>query len=192
MQEECVEQEPDVATTENKPDLPWEPEPIPAGDFHAPGEININRAPYDQISGVAYKRAANIKRVRYTPLDAAPDMLEPWQGRGAAIVRWLFSERAGSAEHLLENTIFAFLHDVRLLPEASSGQRAHPGEVHVLYVIAGHGMLHHRPDDGSPVIARPLRPGDAAVIQGAELYSVSNLETEELQVMVVGLLKREA
>ncbi len=170
-------------------DAPWEPEPLPAEAFHAPGEININRAPYDQTSGVTYKRAANIKRVQYTPLDAAPEMLEPWQGHGAAIVRWLFSERAGSAEKLLENATFAFLHDVRLLPDAATGQRAHPGETHIIYVAAGHGMLHHRPDDGSPVVARPLRPGDAAVIQAEELYDVSNPETEELWLMVLGLRK---
>ncbi|MBN2005611.1 MAG: cupin domain-containing protein [Anaerolineae bacterium] len=182
-------QETDCDTCAAAEDAPWEPEPIPAEDFHAQGEININRAPYDQISGVTYKRAANIKRVRYAPLDAAPEMLEPWQGHGTAIVRWLFSERAGSAEQLLDGATFAFLHDVRLLPGASTGQRAHPGEIHVLYVIAGNGMLHHRPDDGSPVIARPLRPGDAVVVRSEELYCLSNPETEDLWLLVLGLRK---
>ena len=38
-------------------DKPWEPAPIPAEEFHQPGQqANINRAPYDVISGVIYKR----------------------------------------------------------------------------------------------------------------------------------------
>ena len=43
---------------------PWEPSPIPAEDFHQDDDwVNINRAPHDEVSGVIYKRAANIKRV---------------------------------------------------------------------------------------------------------------------------------
>ena len=167
---------------------PWEPQPTPAEEFHKPDEwANINRAPHDQVSGVTYKRAMNIKRVQYDPLHPAPDMTDAWQGHGPAIVRWLFSEQAGTEEHLLEGTVFAFLHDTSLAPGAASGQCAHPDTDHILYVIVGQGMLHHRPDTGSPILARPLRPGDAVLIQSGEYYSITNEATEALRVIVLGL-----
>jgi hypothetical protein len=169
-------------------ETPWEPAPIPAEDFGKGGEwVNINRAPYDQVSGVTYKRAAHIKRVEATPLDAAPDMPAPWQGQGAAVVRWLFSERAGTEEHLLTGATFAFLHDVRLAPGAATGQRDHPGETHLLYGVAGCGLVCHRSQPGSPVLARPLRPGDAVLIRGTEYYNIVNEGLEEVRLIVVGL-----
>jgi len=167
---------------------PWEPQPIPAEEFHKPDEwANINRAPHDQVSGVTYKRAMNIKGVLYAPLHAAPDMVDVWRGHGSAIVRWLFSEQAGTEEHLLEGATFAFLHDTTLAPGAVSGQRAYPDIGHILYVIAGQGILYHHPNAGSPVLARPLRPGDAALIQNGEYFNVANETTEALRLIIVGL-----
>ena len=110
-------------------ETPWEPEPIDAETFHQGPWANINRAPYDQVSGVTFKRAPNIKRVRYSPADPAPEMPEPWQGSGDAVVHWLFSELPGTEEHLLEGATFAFLHDFTLAPGASTGQKANPGPV---------------------------------------------------------------
>ncbi len=167
---------------------PWEPAPLPAGQFHRPGRwANINRAPYDRLSGVIYKRAMNIKRVRYEPANPAPTMPAPWQGEGVAVVRWLFSEQPGTEEGLLDGTTFEFLHDTRLAPGASTGQHAHAGTDEVLYVIAGEGRLYHRPDESSPVVARPLRPGDAVLIRGGELHSVANTGEAELHLMILGL-----
>jgi quercetin dioxygenase-like cupin family protein len=167
---------------------PWEPQPIAAEDFHQPGKnANINRAPHDQVSGLTYKRAMNIKRVQYEPLDPSPDMPELWQGHGSAVVRWLFSEQTGTVEHLLAGATFAFLHDIRFPPGASSGQQSHPGTDHILYVIDGQGMLYHRPSNGSPVLARPLRPGDAVLVRGSEYYSIANESEAELRLIVLGL-----
>ncbi len=169
---------------------PWEPTPIPAETFHRPDRhANINRAPYDRLSGVIYKRAANIKRVQYTPADPAPQAPPPWQGQGATIVRWLFSEQPGTAEFLLSGARFEFLHDTSLAPGASTGQQAHPAVDEIFYVIAGHGMLHHRPNYGSPVIARPLHPGDAVLVRGGEYHSLANDGTEPLRLLVLGLRK---
>jgi hypothetical protein len=156
-------------------DKPWEPAPIPAEEFHQPGQqANINRAPYDVISGVIYKRAANIKRVRYDPLDAAPDAVESWQGSGAAVVRWLFSESGDTAEDIIAGADFLFLQDITLEPGASSGQQQHENELRILYAISGAGLLYHRACLGCPVVSRPLRVGDTALIQGSEYYSVAN------------------
>ncbi len=167
---------------------PWEPAPIPAETFHHPGQqANINRAPYDQVSGVIYKRAANIKRVQYTPADAAPEAPEPWQGHGATIVRWLFSEQAGTAEQLLRGAQFEFLHDTTISPGAATGQRAHAEVDEIFYVIAGNGTLYHRPHYGSPVIARPLRPGDAVLVRGGEYHNVANDGESGLRLLVLGL-----
>ncbi|MBN1875388.1 MAG: cupin domain-containing protein [Anaerolineae bacterium] len=172
----------------------WLPEPIPAEKFHKsdgcphPQWANINRAPYDQVSGVIYKRAMNIKLVQYAPAEPAPEMPEPWQGHGPTVVRWLFSEQPGTEEKLLAGATFEFLHDTSLAPGAATGQRAHPGVDEIVYVIAGQGMLYHCPTDGSPVLARPLRPGDAALIRGEELHSVANvMETGELRLLVLGV-----
>ena len=169
-------------------ETPWEPEPIPAEGFHQDDPANINRAPYDQAFGVTYKRAAHIKRVRYTPAEPAPQMPEPWQGNGDTVVRWLFSELSSTAEHLLEGETFAFLHDLTLSPGASTGQKASPGLDKIYYVVSGTGRLYHRPTDGSPVIARVLRPGDAALVRGNELHNVANDEAEsDLRLIVLGL-----
>lgn len=170
---------------------PWEPEPIPEDAFldeTEEGRININRAPLDRVSGVVFKRAANIKRVRYDPPDPAPEMPPLWQGEGAGVVRWLFSELPGMEEGLLTGCTFALMQDLRLEPGAATGQRAHPGVVTLLYVIKGEGMLHHRPSTGSPVVARPLRPGDALMVEGDERYRLMNTQpAASLQVIVVGL-----
>lgn len=169
-------------------ETPWEPEPVDAEAFHKEVWSNINRAPYDQVSGVTYKRAANIKRVCYTPADPAPEMPEPWQGSGEAVVRWLFSELPGTAERLLERTSFAFLHDLTLAAGAATGQKANPGLDKIYYVVSGVGRLYHRPTDGSPVIARVLRPGNAALVRGDEYHNVAN-ETDagDLRLIVLGL-----
>ncbi|MBN2394215.1 MAG: cupin domain-containing protein [Anaerolineae bacterium] len=169
-------------------ETPWEPEPVPAEVFHQDTPANINRAPYDQAFGVTYKRAAHIKRVRYTPAEPAPEMPEPWQGNGDSVVRWLFSEIPGTAEHLLEGETFAFLHDLTLSSGASTGQQANPGLDKIYYVVSGTGRLYHRPTDGSPVIARVLRPGDAALVRGDEVHNVANDGAEsDLRLIVLGL-----
>jgi quercetin dioxygenase-like cupin family protein len=140
------------------------------------------------VSGVLFKRAMNIKRVRYAPTEAAPEMPEPWQGRGETVVRWLFSESPGTAEGLLTGRGFRFLQDVELLPGASTGQRQHPGTEIVLYIVQGTGRLHHRPTPGSPIIVRPLRPGDAALVADAEFYSLLNpSEDVPLRLILLGL-----
>lgn len=172
----------------NQKETPWEPQPIAAEDFHRPGEkANINRAPYDQVSGVTYKRAMNIKRVHYEPLDPAADMPESFRGHGSAVVKWIFSERQGTAEQLLNDATFSFLHETRLPPDSSSGQQSHPGIDHIFYVIEGQGMLYHRPSDGSPVLARPLRSGGAALIRDSEYFSIANESEAELRLIVLGL-----
>lgn len=170
-------------------ETPWEPPPLPAEEFHRCGEpTNINRAPYDVVSGVLFKRAAHIQRVRYTPAAPAPELPPPWQGHGETIVRWLFSEEEGSAEGLLEGASFVFLHDTTLTPGAATGMQAHPELDEILYVISGVGQLHHRPTAGSPVLARVLRPGDAALIRAGEYHRVENTAPEaELRLLVLGL-----
>ena len=178
----------DTDTLTPAEEKPWEPEPIPAEVFHQDTQTNINRAPYDQAFGVTYKRAAHIKRVRYTPAEPAPEMPEQWQGNGDTVVHWLFSELSGTAEHLLEGNTFAFLHDLTLSPGASTGQKANPSLDKIYYVVSGIGRLYHRPTDGSPVIARMLRPGDAALVRGDELHNVANEATEgDLRLIVLGL-----
>jgi len=167
---------------------PWEPQPVSAADFHRPGApANINRAPYDQISGVLYKRAPHIQRVAYEPADAAPELPDPWQGHGRAVVRWLFSEQLGTAEHLLDGAMFEFLHDTTLASGAATGQRAHADVDEIFYVMAGYGTFYHRPNTGSPAVARPLRPGDAILVRGGEYHNVANDGSEELRLLVLGL-----
>jgi len=173
----------------DEPEMPWEPEPIPAESFHnLDGWANINRAPYDQVSGVLYKRAAVIKRVRYEPADPAPEMPVPFQGNGAAVVRWLFSEQPGTEEHLLEGRSFAFLHDLTLEPGAATGMQAQAAQDTLLYILEGEGRLHHCPSPGSPVITRVLRPGDAVLIRAGEQHRVANIQEEApLRLIVIGL-----
>ncbi len=173
----------------NDPQQSWEPEPIAADRFHRPGEwVNINRAPYDRVSGVLFKRAAHIVRVRYEPAAPAPQMPEPWQGRGPAIVRWLFSEQVGSEEHLLEGAKIEFVHDTRLPAGSCTGMQAHAHTAELIYVVAGMGWLYHRPTAGSPVVARVLRPGDAVLIEAGEYHSVANETADsELQMVILGL-----
>jgi len=175
-----------------KLETPWQPEPIDAEMFHRDAWANINRAPYDQDFGVTYKRAAHIKRVRYSPAEPAPEMPEPWQGSGEAVVRWLFSELPGTAEHLLEGATFAFLHDLTLPPGAATGQKANPGLDKIYYVVSGVGKLYHRPTDGSPVIARLLRPGDTMLVRGEEYHNVASEADagDDLHMIVLGLRSR--
>jgi quercetin dioxygenase-like cupin family protein len=168
---------------------PWMPEPIPAESFDDVDEwVNINRSPHDRVAGAVYKRAANIKGVYYKPAEPAPEMPESWRGQGGAVVRWLFSEETGSEEGLLPARAFRYLREVNLDPGASTGQRAHPGLDTLVYVIEGCGELSHRPTAGSPVLVRPLRLGDAVLIEAAELYSISNAtDTSTLRLVVLGL-----
>ena len=170
------------------PKVPWEPNPIPSEEFHRESAwSNINRAPHDEVSGVIYKRAAHIKRVRYQPAAPAPEMPAPFQGNGETVVRWLFSEQPGTEEGLLTNANFIYLHDCTLEPGAATGMQIY-AESRLLYVIAGEGKLHHHPTTGSPVIVRPLRPGDAALVHAREYHRVCN-ESEEnvLRLMVMGV-----
>ena len=158
-------------------DKPWESPAIPAEEFHRTDQwVNINRAPYDVISGVIYKPAAGIKHVRYAPLDGNADLPAPWQGTGTAVVRWLFSESAGTEENLLPQAEFLYLHEIVLEPGAAGGQNHHPDEICVLTIISGEGTLYHCACVGCPVVARPLRAGDCALIQPSEYYSISNVE----------------
>ena len=173
-------------------ETPWEPTPTPAEDFHQPGvHANINRAPYDTVSGVLLKRAAHIKRVRYRPANPAPELPPPWQGHGETVVRWLFSEEPGTAEALLQDATFVFLHDTTLAPGAATGMQAHAELDEILYVLTGTGQLHHRPTPGSPVLARVLRPGDAALIRAGEYHRVENTDSSaELRLLVLGLRQK--
>ena len=166
----------------------WEPEAIPADAFHEDeGWANINRVPYDRISDVIFKRAMTIKSVAYEPAHPAPEMPEPWQGQGRAVIRWLFSEDEGTEEGLLEGARFAFLQDMTLEAGAATGQRSMPDHAVVIVAISGDGMLYHRSTDGSPVVARPLRPGDAALVYQGELFSLANEADVPLRVMMLGL-----
>ena len=163
-------------------DQTWEPDPIPAEDFHQPEAwANINRAPHDQVAGVIYKRAMNIKSVRYAGESESEEQ--------ATVVRWLFSELPGTEENLLADATFAFLHDVRVAPGAiTSGQPSAEAEDRIYYVVAGAGMLYHRPTPGSPIVARPLRPGDACLIRAGEYHHIENRSEEAaLRWIVVGL-----
>jgi quercetin dioxygenase-like cupin family protein len=174
--------------TEQRDDAtPWEPDPISAEDFHQDDSwANVNRAPYDEVGGVLFKRAANIKRVRYSPANPAPEMPEAFQGSGDTVVRWLFSELSGTAEGLLDGATFAYLHDVTIDPDAAAGMQ--PADVEtILYVITGEGVLHHRPTPGSPVLTRPLRPGDAALVHAGEYHRVAADAGEALRLIVLGL-----
>jgi hypothetical protein len=169
-------------------DKPWKPPAIPADVFHQPDSwTNINRAPYDVVSGVTYKQASNIKRVRYEPLDAAPESGELWQGRGAATVRWLFSEKQKTEENILTGAKFLFLQDIDLDAGAASGQTHLENELRILYSISGEGVLYHRACQGCPAVARPLREGDAALIQDGEIYSIDNKsESQPFRLILIG------
>jgi len=166
---------------DERDDRPWEPAPIPAEDFHQPEAwANINRAPHDQVAGVIYKRAMNIKSVRYAGESEGEEQ--------SMVVRWLFSELPGTEENLLADTTFAFLQDVRVAPGATSGQSSAEAEDRIYYVVAGAGRLYHRPTPGSPMVARPLRPGDACLIRAGEYHYIENRSEEAaLRLIVVGL-----
>lgn len=178
-------------TINQQDEAPWNPPAMPAEDFHSAGDgetANINRAPYDIVSGVLFKRAAHIKRVSYMPANPAPEMPPPWQGQGETNVRWLFSEESETAEGLLDEAVFVFLHDTELAPGAATGMQAHSEADEVLVIIAGTGQLHHRPAPGSPVVARVLRPGDAALVRAGEYHRVENTSLEvPLRLLVLGL-----
>jgi len=180
----------------------WAPAPVPEAKFwEEDGRANINRAPLDHVSGVIYKRSTSIKRVLQQPADPTAHVaadtphIEPHWGavipevsHGDAIVRWLFSEQPGTAEGLLAGRSFRFLQELALAPESATGHRNHPDRDTVLYVVAGSGVLYHRPSSGSPSVARPLRSGDAVLITADELYSVCNeSESGSLRLIVLGL-----
>jgi len=165
----------------------WQPKPMAEADFYGDdGMARINRAPLDVVSGVVYKRAAATKSVTQAFCD--PDTSQPWQGRGSAVVRWLFSEQPGTAEGLLTGRTFAFLQALVLAPGTSTAERALSGVDVLLVVVAGDGRLYHRPAAGSAIVTRPLREGDAVLVRAGELYSVSNEGEEgEMRSMVLGL-----
>ncbi len=180
----------------------WAPAPLPEAEFWGEdGCANINRAPLDHVSGVIYKRSTSIKRVLQQPADPAAHVPAdtpprdphwgaaiPQVGHGDAIVRWLFSEQPGTAEGLLAGRAFCFLQELVLAPESATGQVDHPDRDTVLSVVAGCGVLYHRPSSGSPSVARPLRTGDAVLITAGELYSVCNeSESGSLRLIVLGL-----
>lgn len=176
----------------------WEPDPVSETEFWGDdGRANINRAPLDHVSGVIYKRSVSIKRVLHQPADPAagtPPREPHWgaaapeAGYGDAVLRWLFSEEHGTAEGLLTGRAFAFLQELALMPESTTGDEEHPDRDTVVYVVAGCGVLYHRPSRGSSSVARPLRVGDAALITAGELYSLCNeSESESLKLIVLGL-----
>lgn len=174
---------------------PWEPAPLPASAFETEtGWANINRSPYDRVSGVLYKPAMAIKAVRHEPLDSAPELPELWQGRGATVVRWLFSEEPGTEEGILQNRSFRALQTLQLAPDAATGRRHHPGRDTILLVLEGNGKLRHQPAAGAPVVQRPLRTGDAVLIDGDERYSLtSGPAAVGLKVLVLHLaMSRDA
>jgi hypothetical protein len=120
--------------------------------------------------------------------DEAADLPASALGRGVADIRWLFSELSGTEEGLLRGRTFAFLQDLALQPGASTSEAASADCDTVIYVIEGCGELAHRPTTGSPVLVRPLRPGDAALIEAGELVRLSNIAPSgRLRLMVLGL-----
>jgi quercetin dioxygenase-like cupin family protein len=154
---------------------PWTPAPLDASTFSEDdGWRNINRSPYDRISGVLYKRASVIKSVRHDPLDPAPELSDLWCGHGETVVTWLLSEAPGTEEGLLQNHDFRALQMLKLAPGAATGQRRHPSQETILYVLAGGGVLRHRTSVGAPSVQRPLREGDVVLISGDEFYSIAN------------------
>jgi hypothetical protein len=175
----------------------WAPAPVPEAEFWGEdGCANINRAPLDHVSGVIYKRSTSIKRVLQQsagPADTPPREAHwgaaiPKVCHGDATVRWLFSEQPGTAEGLLAGRAFCFLQELVLAPESSTGYMDHPDRDTVLYIVAGCGVLYHRPSSGSPSMARPLRAGDAVLITAGELYSVcSESESGSLRLIVLVL-----
>ncbi len=179
-----------VPQNEGAGEQPWLPDPIPAERFaNGGGWANINRSPHDRVSGVVFKRAAAIKSVCYTPESGeAPTSVAGKPVQGGMVVRWLFSETPGTQEGLLSGRSFAHLQDLSLGPTASTAQEAHPGLDTLLVVLEGRGMLKHRPTSGSPIVVRPLRPGDAAFIAETELFDVENIDAAtSLRVILVGL-----
>ena len=173
---------------------PWPPDPVPAESFSdGEGWANINRSPHDRVSGVVFKRSAAIKRVLYEPAEAQDSAeasvteVSLWQGKGQAVLQWLFSEAPGTEEGLLRERDFHCLQDLTLSPGASTGQRSHVGVDTIVYVLEGCGALNHRPTAGSPVVVRPLRPGDAALVAGSELYGLENVDAVvALRVILTG------
>jgi len=180
----------------------WEPAPVPEAEFWGEdGRANINRAPLDHVSGVIYKRSTSIKRVLQQTADPAVHVpadtpsREPHWGaaipkvdHGDVVVRWLFSEQSGTAEGLLAGRFFRFVQELALAPESATGDWNYQNQDTVLYVVAGCGVLYHRPSSGSPSVARPLRTRDAVLIIAGELYSVCNeSESESLRLIVLGL-----
>ncbi len=160
----------------------------------AEGWANVNRAPHDRVSGVIFKRAANIRRVRYTLSDSevscqTSDTGLECPGQGEADVSWIFSEQPGSEEGILAGHTFRYFQDVELLPGASTEQIEYAEWDAVLYVVAGEGRLLHRPSSGSPNIVRPLRSSDAALIRGGELFAIANAsDTARLRLIILGLV----
>jgi hypothetical protein len=131
-----------------------------AESFHsAEGWANINRAPYDQVSGVLYKRLP-LSSGCATNRRSCAEMPVPFQGNGAAVVRWLFSEQPGTEERLLEGRSFAFLHDLTLEPGAATGMQAQEARI-PCSTSRGEGRLHHcpRPEaQSSPACCAPETP----------------------------------
>lgn len=169
-------------------------EPISSNAFTQPeGWANINRTPYDEVSGVIYKRAVNIKCVRYTMMPTGTEPLcAEHTGKGEQDVRWVFSEQPGTEEGILASHTFRLLQDTELLPGAASQETAQSEQDTILYVLSGKGQLLHRPSPGSPNIVRPLRPFDAVLIRAKERFSIINTsETTPLRMIMLGLTPPE-
>lgn len=170
-------------------DQRWEPEPVTEEKFFSgEGDVNINRAPLDAVSGVVYKRSAATKSVRLAIPEPDAGAPHPWQGRGTAVLRWLFSEHPGTAEGLLVGRTFAFLQELTVTVGSSTAERAQPDVDVALIVVSGVARLYHRPTAGSPVITRPLRVGDAALVRAGERYSIAGEgEADDACLIVLGL-----
>jgi hypothetical protein len=184
---------------------PWMPQPrVPdtsastdistTAAFAGPdGWANVNRAPHDRVSGVIFKRGANVRLVRYALGGEAVERATPagvpeYTGTGEADVRWVFSEQSGSQENVLGAHAFRYFQDVELLPGAATEQSSSPEQDTLLYVISGEGRLLHRPSLGSPSFVRPLRPFDAVVIRSKEWFAIANVsDSAPLRLTILGL-----
>lgn len=63
----------------------------------------------------------------------------------------------------------------------------------ICYTLAGEGELQHRATPGSPIVVRPLRPGDVVLIQAGVSHRVQNKHADEtLRLIILGLTSDHA